>query len=1078
MAFSIQIQIDPSQAKSGADAVTTALGKTGEAGTKAGDAIVRGLGASAAASANAKAQLAAYEMQLLGIEQAGSGRGLADRFEREAQMLQKIRGPMQDYSGNLSALDSLMSKGTITTNEYADSVRRLEEQLSRTGSSSVAETQLSRPQFGPAPAPWAPQLAQQSGAIGMEDISGGLSHVLASAGPAGAALSGFATSAAGASAAAVAAAVGLVHLGDQYLDLTNKVARFADATHSADSILQENLGAAGAAHGSLSGMVEVYAKVREATDDMNLTQTQSIEISKSLAEASTLSGHGLDGAASAAQRLSFMMESGTAAPRELKSLMRDMPALADAWSASTGKTREELLKMAKDGTLSVSQLVTSLAQPGNAIDQQMTSHITTASEAWDHFKDSADLAIGKITADSGLIGGITSGVEQLTASLSPLVKQLDDLAAAGHGAFGGLMQNVSAFKDMHPDVSGVAFGNLFTNASAVKGMAGDAASDVWNAPVAGFMGNSSPTAAQREGLDQMAKSEQNALDIMKELGTSLTGLGAGNQDPWSGPTASTNSFAHALGDLGDALISANSGMANALAVGTQYANKAQTVVAKLAETVLNGYNAFDPWHGSGFAGQSKQLSETQKILNDINGPMREYGVEMRALNALAHDGKVSVSEYNAELDKIVGRTIGHGAEAQIKADVAAYDAATAAVKRLQEMKDHGILDPAAWGPTGFKGKNNLDDREREGDALGDLRTAKQWDTSDAAGVSDREKLLGQLMNENATSASKYADELLKLKAVRDVSGGEALYATALQNTQDRLNTLKTPMEDYEAAIRKIQAAVIPGVTSIDAVNDALMKNREQFGQATFADNWTTAMDRLQKSVVDAGGAIDKVFTGAIDNVNNSLVDLATTGTTDFHKLATGIERDLAMMTLKMGESALAKGLMPDASRAITSAVTGAQAGGLPTAETSAATATDKLTVSLDAASTATDEFTARMAGGAVAGGIPGFAGLLDGSGSVGGYGVIGGLGASDAIDAASVATVASYHRQPSTSGSLVNTDGARESDKRTAGGPTHVHNHIHLDDGALMDRLEHSPRMAKLITTKVVRTRGALRSRR
>ncbi len=57
---------------------------------------------------------------------------LTDQFKREADMLEKIRGPMRDYQQGHQSLQMLYQKNQISAEEYREEVEKLNASISKT----------------------------------------------------------------------------------------------------------------------------------------------------------------------------------------------------------------------------------------------------------------------------------------------------------------------------------------------------------------------------------------------------------------------------------------------------------------------------------------------------------------------------------------------------------------------------------------------------------------------------------------------------------------------------------------------------------------------------------------------------------------------------------------------------------------------------------------------------------------------------------------------------------------------------------------------------------------------------------
>lgn len=130
----------------------------------------------------------------------GAFSGLIGQLQREADVLNSIRGPMQETQNDLQALDALYRRGAVSITEYTAKSKDLQKQLD----------QQTRSAHGLGGA--------SSGGGGMSDgLSGAIQGAGAAAGPAGEILGAVTTGAMVQVGAVVGLAAAVFHLHDSYI---------------------------------------------------------------------------------------------------------------------------------------------------------------------------------------------------------------------------------------------------------------------------------------------------------------------------------------------------------------------------------------------------------------------------------------------------------------------------------------------------------------------------------------------------------------------------------------------------------------------------------------------------------------------------------------------------------------------------------------------------------------------------------------------------------------------------------------------------------------------------------------------
>jgi len=186
----------------------------------------------------------------------------------------------------------------------------------------------------------------------------------------------------------------LVHIRDEYLELSNAARKFAGANADVADTLHQQLDLAGDLHASLEQTIELSTIVKERTEDMNLSQEAAAEFTRSLGEAVELSGHSIGEAGNVINRLAFALESGLPAGKQMKELMREYPPIAEALRESFGKTDKQLIDMANSGHLSMRKFVDSITEAGEHLHIDFDQRTETSAQMFAHWKDTVVVTAG------------------------------------------------------------------------------------------------------------------------------------------------------------------------------------------------------------------------------------------------------------------------------------------------------------------------------------------------------------------------------------------------------------------------------------------------------------------------------------------------------------------------------------------------------------------------------------------------------------------------------------------------------------------------------------------------------------
>lgn len=418
MSFVIPIRIDP-PSLTPIQQTERALDGVERKGSAAGKAVAKSMREGSIAAEKARTAVvnlgdafAAIGRNALGanLAKVGEGfRGLNDALRLEADLLERIHGPLKSYERELMALDSMLGRNKVSTHEYAEQVRRLNREL---GESSIKETALNRK----APASGGSKTKSGIGGIG---IGGAL----------------------GAGAAAYGLVSTAMDIGDGATNQTNSLMRLTDQYRDLGRVRGDMLAMSSALHADLGGTADLFDAVRDGAEDMNLTYREQIELTRALGAVVRLDNKSLGDAAGAMEKLSYAMASGKIESRELKGLMREFPQLAQVWTDKFDVSRVKLIELVSTGKVGIDELVKAAMAAGPELEKQLSDRPKTWSGQWARFTDELSASVAYM-----------QGVNEQSSTVDQNLKAM---------AFGGPLERIETMIDSFGD-SSAGWANIMT----------------------------------------------------------------------------------------------------------------------------------------------------------------------------------------------------------------------------------------------------------------------------------------------------------------------------------------------------------------------------------------------------------------------------------------------------------------------------------------------------------------------------------------------------------------------------------------------------------------------------------------
>lgn len=826
-----------------------------------------------------------------------AGRGLSEELRREQQLLEQINGPMREYQLQLATLDRLLQKNEIDLVDYN---RELDKAQKAAGKG-----------LGPVQGPQPPGAAAAGATAGGGAGAGsGIGNVLQAVAPqfgqGGMLLGQFASGGLAAAAGAAALVYELKSLADEYTTLSNKVQRFATDTMSADDILHQQLDLSKQLHADLAATEELYVRVRESTTELNLSQRQQIAIAHDIGVAIAQEGKGAEDAAALTRRLSLAFESGAISGRELRSIMKQYPEIADGFSAALGRSRNELLQMANKGEISAQQILDAFhrmaPQAEKTLDRMQEGYGQKFGHLWDDIKLSVGRvmdAISEADEDQAKVAegiyqrhlhAVREAARQLDQELEKNTKTAGVTAAAKSigidlGPFSKESADAVTEARMTARQAGIDIADAFEGAKAKAQLYGTEIDKIREQHAAKQIADDARRIYEAlYGVDDiMDKGFKRWRDMADQVKTITASI-----ERWKSLTPAGVPKSSDQRDLELQLANVKTDQAV-----SQYGKGMVTYAQGLnsARAELEAFNRAEHDHViQGEAARQKyeqlmttlndgRLPEAIKIWDELRLPIEQADRDLRALNALWRVGKIDVEEYTAELKKIAD-THKNGDAALLEAGIArlnqrfdqgmltvrSYDAA---VRHLTES--FATLHRTASGisyriaPEGPSGPSGLLPNTRPADNLPSVTSSDEmrkimaqyqstkWisdATDNSRELNDQFERARQLANEFVAPSVKYEQRLEDITgALRLNSITEEQATAARRRAKDMLNqetealeAQKGPMEAYAAALRKLKDQL-----------DAQDISRRQYAQG---------IDKAKETMLQATGAAE-TLSGAM-----------------------------------------------------------------------------------------------------------------------------------------------------------------------------------------------------------------------
>jgi tape measure domain-containing protein len=215
----------------------------------------------------------------------------------------------------------------------------------------------------------------------------------------------------------------LIQLTDTFTKMQNRLRTVVTGQQALNKATEELFQVAQRTRSSFEGTVELYARVGLAAKELGVTQQQLSNFTESLNQAIILSGASGQEAQAGLIQLSQGLASGALRGDELRSVLEQLPAVADVIAKELGVTRGQLRELGAEGKISADIVLDAFKNARGELADRFAKTVPTVSQAFQVLRNSlvraaAGLAIvlGTALAAKALPKAI-AGMRALTAAM-------------------------------------------------------------------------------------------------------------------------------------------------------------------------------------------------------------------------------------------------------------------------------------------------------------------------------------------------------------------------------------------------------------------------------------------------------------------------------------------------------------------------------------------------------------------------------------------------------------------------------------------------------------------------------------
>ena len=674
----------------------------------------------------------------------------------------------------------------------------------------------------------------------------------------------------------------LVSLADTFTNIQNRLRTVTNGTAELAAVTEELFEVSNRTRGSFEATAELYARVGLAARDLGISQRQLIEFTESLNQAVILSGASAIEAQAGLIQLSQGLASGALRGDELRSVLEQLPVVADVIAESLGVTRGELRELGSEGAITADIVLRAFQEARQELEDRFGQTVPTISQSFQVLRNNLIQLVGAFNESSGAATALSQSILFLADNLETVIR---------------LIVAVSIALGVQFAVAGVGRAIVAVNALTAALLANPltAVAAAITIVIALLVSFADQITFSSDGLVSL---QDVAIAVFQIIGEAVSGfisffadnfgfIGEFLTQVFGDVEVSIEGVLRVTAQVVDGIIGFFVGAVQAIVVAFQNLPFVlEAIFVETFNTISRAYNVF-----------------LNSIIAGINAVGEVVGLTLISpVAAFEIEASRRGQRIGQQLDEAFAEGFQSSNLAESALDSVLSRAETVAQERAaREIAAQGEIDAARAGldvtgtRTARPGLGDDDDRITFQDILDDLRT---------------ESRLLQLSNAERQIQEGLLDAERQLK--RDLTAQEAeLLENVLRQNQaleaqsDALNAIRGPLENYQQGL-----AALEGLLARGAITTEEFTRAQRDLRITFLDTQTDLESGAERGILrvaqqfeDVASVAEDAITNAFSGAEDAIVNFVATGELEFGSLVDSILSDLARLAVRQAITA-------------------------------------------------------------------------------------------------------------------------------------------------------------------------------
>lgn len=709
---------------------------------------------------------------------------------------------------------------------------------------------------------------------------------------------------------------------DAYTNLQNKLRNVTDTSIQLNEVSRQVFDIANRTRSPVAETAAAFQRFDMAMKQLGASQQESLRMTETINKAIVVSGATSQEAAAGMLQLAQAFGSGRLQGDEFRSIMENLPAVADMIAKHLGVTRGELKKMSTDGKLTAQVMREAFAAAAADMDARFGKTVPTIGQSMTVLKNNFTQFVGQVDQSLGVTRAISTIILTLANNMGVLAAALATVGAAFLVVYGPTLLNMLSTASKAVWAFNLALAANPIGAVIVAITAVIALLAIFKDSIK--LGTDETTTlgdVMRAVWSYIVEGATAAYNMLVRFGTWLQGVFA---PIWDWLKSVTGGFFDNI-DLSlaglirlwakawDTIIGVVVGTVKALIAAWQAFPKA---FGDLILTAVNaGIGLFENFVNAAIGLLNKLIGAMNMIgSNDLT---KALGIDVKLLNELDTVNIPRLTNNFAGGMREAGGNVAQAFADGFNSSHAITDGVNAVFDRASEINKKRLAQQAADAraaadslrPSGPAAAvtSDSDDKaakaaQKRADALAKVNRELDAEIKNMGLLKPEREIqsrMSQIENELANkhiqlSQQERAELLAKIQKIQELKEVQtqldAIYEQMIQ-----------PMTTYNATLAAANQLMQQGIITAAQYSQVMIDARTKLleSQNTVAAGLELGFLKIAKDVNNVSGTIANTMTSAFSKVEDALVKFVTTGKLDFKELANSIIADIARMVIKL-----------------------------------------------------------------------------------------------------------------------------------------------------------------------------------